>query len=260
MLQESEHYYGPHVHLVNCPPLQGLLAELCSPQTFQPRISHLVASLYRQLLFHVMEKEFSIEEFHVDSRMTASHPEAKIQGMRVGRKQKVICVDIARAGIQPSQTCYEVLHDFLPPDHIRQDHIFASRTTGADHHVTGSNLSSTKIGGGKDDSILLFPDPMGATGSTLNATLKHYKDHVPGKWTKAIALHLIVTPEYLRNVQKAHPDLSIYAIRLDRGLSPQAILNSPLGLHWDQERGLNDSDYIVPGGGGFGEIMNNSFC
>jgi len=27
----------------------------------------------------------------------------------------------------------------------------------------------------------------------------------------------------------------------------------------DREKGLNEHGYIVPGGGGFGEIMNNSF-
>jgi len=31
------------------------------------------------------------------------------------------------------------------------------------------------------------------------------------------------------------------------------------GTHWDRERGLDDKQYIVPGGGGFGEIMNNAY-
>ena len=31
------------------------------------------------------------------------------------------------------------------------------------------------------------------------------------------------------------------------------------GGPFNQEKGLNANDYIVPGGGGFGEIMNNSF-
>ena len=28
---------------------------------------------------------------------------------------------------------------------------------------------------------------------------------------------------------------------------------------WEKERGLDDKQYIVPGGGGFGEIMNNAY-
>ena len=31
------------------------------------------------------------------------------------------------------------------------------------------------------------------------------------------------------------------------------------GERWDEESGLSDVQYILPGGGGFGEIMNNSF-
>ena len=31
------------------------------------------------------------------------------------------------------------------------------------------------------------------------------------------------------------------------------------GERWAEENGLTDQHYIVPGGGGLGEIMNNSF-
>jgi uracil phosphoribosyltransferase len=63
----------------------------------------------------------------------------------------------------------------------------------------------------------------------------------------------------LNNILRPHPDVTIYALRLDRGLSPQAVLKAEPGHSWDQERSLNEKLYIVPGGGGFGEIMNNSF-
>ncbi|MFN7262500.1 MAG: hypothetical protein ACK5UJ_01675 [Pseudobdellovibrionaceae bacterium] len=56
-----------------------------------------------------------------------------------------------------------------------------------------------------------------------------------------------------------HPDVLIFALRLDRGLSPEAVLSTAPGKYWEQEKGLNEKGYIVPGGGGFGEIMNNSF-
>jgi uracil phosphoribosyltransferase len=80
-----------------------------------------------------------------------------------------------------------------------------------------------------------------------------------GPAKKYIALNLIVTPEYLKNLTSAHPDVVVYALRVDRGLSSQLALNSLPGEFLDQERGLNEKQYIVPGGGGFGEIMNNSF-
>ena len=72
-------------------------------------------------------------------------------------------------------------------------------------------------------------------------------------------LHLIVTPEYLKKVLSLKAPIQVFALRVDRGLSEQKILNSPLGLYWDQEKGLNEKQYIVPGAGGLGELLNNSF-
>jgi len=37
------------------------------------------------------------------------------------------------------------------------------------------------------------------------------------------------------------------------------VLATVPGERWDEENGLNDLQYIVPGGGGFGEIMNNAY-
>jgi uracil phosphoribosyltransferase len=73
-----------------------------------------------------------------------------------------------------------------------------------------------------------------------------------------VNIHHIVTPEYLRKMTTEHPDVSIYAIRLDRGLSAADVLQTVPGTRWDEERGLTEHQYIVPGGGGFGEIMNNA--
>jgi uracil phosphoribosyltransferase len=72
-------------------------------------------------------------------------------------------------------------------------------------------------------------------------------------------MHLIVTPEYLKNVLDAHPDTEIYALRLDRGLSAPEILQIVPGTRWTEERGLDDHQYIVPGAGGVGEILNNAW-
>jgi hypothetical protein len=51
----------------------------------------------------------------------------------------------------------------------------------------------------------------------------------------------------------------VYAVRVDRGLSARRVLASIAGEHWDRERGLNDRQYIVPGAGGFGELLSGSF-
>jgi uracil phosphoribosyltransferase len=72
-------------------------------------------------------------------------------------------------------------------------------------------------------------------------------------------MHLVVTPEYLKKMREEHPDAVVYALRLDRGLSPLDVFDTIPGTFWDKERGLDEHQYIVPGGGGFGEIMNNAY-
>jgi uracil phosphoribosyltransferase len=86
-----------------------------------------------------------------------------------------------------------------------------------------------------------------------------YKKNVPGKPIKWISMNLIITPEYIRKISHDHPEVVIYALRLDRGFSSKRALASLPGQYWDEERGLNDMQYIVPGGGGFGELSSNSW-
>ncbi|MGZ3742660.1 MAG: uracil phosphoribosyltransferase [Pseudobdellovibrionaceae bacterium] len=259
MKKEVQHYYGPQVHLVNNPFLSGLLAKLCSPETFQPEINRLVELIYTHLVSTVVNHEFEVESFSAPTRMTQYHPGIDLQGTRIASSQSAVCVNLARAGTYPSHICYNFLHFALSAEKIRQDHIFAARLADAQNHVLGTQLEGLKIGGGVVDAHVLIPDPMGATGNTIVSTIDYYKKNIPGPAKKYVAIHLIVTPEYLKKVLTAHPDVVIYALRLDRGLSSEAVLKSPAGLYWDQEKGLNNQDYIVPGGGGFGEIMNNSF-
>ena len=63
-------------------------------------------------------------------------------------------------------------------------------------------------------------------------------------------LEIYVTPEFVRNVLAEHPDARIYALRLDRGLSPPKVLGTVPGTHWAEERWLDEHQYIVPGAGG----------
>jgi uracil phosphoribosyltransferase len=258
-LSEIEHRYGAGIHILKDPVLETWLARLCSPQTVQPQINQLVEFLYTSLVRVVLNSEFSARQVHLPTRMTAAHPEAPYEGEILSDEQRAVTVNLARAGTWPSHICYTTLNHILNPLHVRQDHILASRLTDDRLKVTGTQLAGAKIGGDVKDAIVLFPDPMGATGNTLISALNHYKTNIAGPARKYVALHLIVTPEYLKNVHTAHPDVVIYAVRLDRGLSTSRALKAIPGTYWDEERGLNDKHYIVPGGGGFGEIMNNSF-
>jgi uracil phosphoribosyltransferase len=258
-LNEMPHRYGPNVHLVGNPFLLSHLARLCAKGTGQPEINRLVALLYSDLVKMVINAEFPRKMVSLPTRMIDHTPQGIYQGEVIDPDVRAVTVNIARAGTLPSQVTYDLLNTTVDPLVVRQDHIIMSRMIDAKEHVVGSNIGGAKIGGDIDDAFVLFPDPMGATGGSLSTAVSMYKEKVPGKPRRILSLNLIVTPEFLRKVSQEHPDVVVYALRLDRGLSPPEVFGTVPGELWEKERGLDDRQYIVPGGGGFGEIMNNAY-
>lgn len=257
---EIEHEYGENVHIVSSPLMLSLLAKLGHPQTFQPQINELTSMLYSYLMDNVIDLFFPRKSVKLDTRMKDYHGEAVYEGEIVDPEIRCVSVDLARAGTYPSHLCYNKLNYLMKPSLVRQDHFYVARLTDELGKVTGINVSGSKIGGDVEDSIILFPDPMGATGGTIVEAYDHYQKVIDGKPRMMIAMHLIITPEYLKKVTKACPHLQIVALRLDRGLSSQKVLDALPGHYWENEKGLNENQYIVPGAGGLGEILNNSYC
>ncbi|MBI2896488.1 MAG: uracil phosphoribosyltransferase [Deltaproteobacteria bacterium] len=257
--REIQHRYGPGVHLLDDPLSLTLLARLSSPEAGQPEVLHLVRKLYHTLAQIVIAAEFPRAELKVATRMHKSEPRAVWSGLGIRRATPVVTAGVARAGTVPSQICYELLNEVLDPAGVRQDHLFMSRLVDSSGHVTGAGFHEAKIGGSVDGRILLVPDPMGATGGSMSEVISHYKDKVDGRMVKAVAMNLIVTPEYLRRLRVDHPDLVVYAFRVDRGLSDPDILDTIPGTHVERERGLDDHQYIIPGAGGLGEVLNNAW-
>ena len=255
----AHHHYGPDVQLFCDPFLLTLLARIGSPQTNTAQVPGLVRTAYRRLVQEVLAREFPVRELHTQTRMTQSEPRAFYRGPHLCRDTRLVICAVIRAGILPAQACYEAAIEVLPPEHVRLDFLNLSRTTDAQHHVTGVRLDGSKIGGPVDDAIVLIPDPMGATGSTVCRAVEVYHEQ-PGKGPQAIvAAHLMVTPEAIRRVTTMHPGVRLYSGRLDRGLSTERALASVPGAFPDEERGLNDVHYIVPGAGGMGELLTNSW-
>jgi uracil phosphoribosyltransferase len=257
--REIEHRYGPRVHILSDPTALTLLARLCAPQTGQPAIGQLVRHLYTRLIHEVVNDAFPRKTVRVDTRMRSVTERGVFEGEVIDEDQPVVSVALARAGILPSQVCYDYLNDVMNPAFVRQDHLVLSRVTDASGGVTGAAISGNKVGGPIDGRIVLFPDPMGATGSSLARTITFLKEAFGESPGKLLTLNLIVTPEFIRCLAAEHPEVEIYALRLDRGMSSEEVLSTVPGELWDQESGLTSSDYIVPGGGGFGEIMNNAW-
>jgi uracil phosphoribosyltransferase len=256
---ELTHRYGRNVHVLADPLSLTRLARLCAKATFQPDINRLVATLYEALVHAIVNAEFPRRATATPTRMIDATPHGVFHGETIDPEVRAVTVNIARAGTLPSQITYDLLNGILDPRLVRQDHFVMARVLDEASKVVGARISGSKIGGDVDDALLIFPDPMGATGGSICTALEAYREQVVGKPRKVICAHLIVTPEYLKRVTTQHPDAVIYALRLDRGLSPPEVFDSVPGTHWDKERGLDDKQYIVPGGGGFGELMNNAY-
>ena len=110
-----------------------------------------------------------------------------------------------------------------------------------------------------EGATLVIPDPMGATGGTILRALEHLRaEH--GEPARIILIPLICTPEFLRAVLGMDLDVRVYTARVDRGMSPPEVQAARPGARWAEERGLDDEDYIVPGAGGVGEVLNQSWA
>jgi len=254
-----EHAYGPRVRILSNPLLDTLIARLSTPGTPLREITSGVRSVYEALILEAA-RDFPRCQREIPTRMAEAHPqEGVLRGEFLDPAMRVVIVDVVRAGILPAQVCFERLASVLPDDCLRLDHLTMARVSDETGHVTHVDLSGSKIGGTVEGATLVVPDPMGATGSTLVRAVEHYRKH-HGNPARVIALPMIVTPEFLRRGLDTIDELVVHAGRLDRGLSDPDVLATPPGTHWDRERGLNDNDYIVPGAGGMGELLNNSWC
>lgn len=257
---ETEHRYGPEVHLCADSFLAGILARLGSPDAKAPEVQELVRSAYRRLMARVAAAELPVSAWKQDTRMKATTPQGVWKGNAVDPKTRVVIANILRGGNIPSLTCFDELSQVLDSDNIRIDHLYLARRTDENGHVVGVDASGSKIGGGLDGAVLLIPDPMGATGSTILEALEVYRQQGRGKPSAVVAMHLMITPEYVRKVTGSAENVVVYAGRLDRGLSSPDVLETVPGERIEEEKGLDENSYIVPGAGGVGEVLNNSWC
>jgi uracil phosphoribosyltransferase len=256
-LSELEHAYGPKVHVLADPFALSLLARLGHPDTRQPDVNRLLERCYDVLFQAVANHVFPRSDAEIATRMAAKVPGAAYRGQIIDPTTRVVLVGVARAGTLPAYQGFALLNDLVHVPGVRVDHVYMQRRTDAQGRVVGVDLGGSKFGGDVDRAIVLLPDPMGATGSSMSDAIGLVKA-LPGVPLAIATLHLIVTPEFVGRIGKDHPDTQIYALRLDRGLSPAAVLAAKPGTK-SPEVGINEVQYIVPGAGGLGEIINNSY-
>lgn len=257
---EIEHRYGPRVHWLGDPFTASLLARIGSPAERPPGLLALVRTFYSRMLVDVASREFPAIDTAVETRMRAYTELGVWRGRALDDRSNVAIANVMRAGNLPSLACYELLTSILDPSRIRIDHFYFARRTDAKGQVVGVDSAGSKVGGSIEGSMVLVPDPMGATGGTTLEVLKAYRSRECGTPKRVIAMHLIVTPEYIRRVLSETDDVVIYTGRVDRGMTDPALMSTVPGTHLDRESGLNEVQYIVPGAGGVGEVLNNAYC
>lgn len=258
-MSRLKHKYGANVHILSDPWAMSLLARLghpaCDTRDAQPLLDACT-----QILLQAASEQLPHRHAVLPTRMTPGEPRALVHGTLLDPRAHAIIADVARGGILPSMHFQRGLMQVLHPDRVRVDHIYLQRTSDPDTGaVVGVDHAGSKIGGPAEGATVFVPDPMAATGSSMAYVLDLYRNLPPGPPHKIVACHLIVTPEYLARIARSSPDVTVYALRLDRGLSsPEALATVP-GTLWAQERGLDDHSYIVPGAGGIGEVLNNAW-
>lgn len=255
-----EHRYGPRIRILGDPYSNALLARIGSPEVRPPQLLELVRVFYNVLLSHVAASEFPAVSRRVATRMSEHTDLGHWEGRAIDPASQVVIANVMRAGNLPSLTCFETLCSILDPENVRIDHFYFARKTDPHGKVIGVDSSGSKVGGAIEGRVLLIPDPMGATGGTTIQTLKAYAAMNAGRPRRTFALHLIVTPEYIRRVLRETDDVVVFAGRVDRGMSPPDVLAAVPGEHLERESGLNDVQYIVPGAGGLGEVLTNAYC
>jgi len=255
----NQHGYTDKLVIVQNPLVSTYLTELSSPKCHQPRFNSLLKRVYNLLVHEGINITLPTELQTNATRMTSQHPSVLLESQVIKKNSKAVVVDVARAGMLPSQIMFDTLCQVLDPALVRQDHIFAARATDSENKVTHTELSSAKVGDDISDAYLFIADPMGATGNSICQVLDFYKKKTGTLPKKTLAIHLIVTPEYIQKVSQCHPDLHILTARVDRGLTKSENMTQLLGKNANMEVGLNDMDYIVPGAGGVGELINNCY-
>ena len=136
---ELKHRYGDHVHIMADAYHLSLLARLSSDKTTQPEINHLVTTLYRDLVATVLARELPTIEVASTTRMIAHTPQGVYRGRVIDPTTRVVCVDIARAGMLPAQVCFDALNHVLDPVGVpdvvvvaQHHHVDRRRRAGAD--------------------------------------------------------------------------------------------------------------------------------
>ncbi len=201
------------VHLVEHPLVHDALVELrdkrTTPEHFRRAARRISVLLATEAMRELPTADVSVET-----------PLGPAPGRRIGAD--VVVVPVLRAGLGMLDAVLELIPG------ARVGHIGLQR----DEMTAAASQYYSKLPRGLESSFVLMIDPMLATGGSAVAAL----DLLERAGASRVRIVCIVAaPEGVATVQQRHPEVTVYAPVVDRG--------------------LNEHKFIVPGLGDFGDRL-----
>ena len=204
------------IYELSNPVTKTLVTHLRDQRRDAIRFRHTVAELTKQLVYEAL-KDFPLIEKEI----------VPWQGrgcFSTIDEENIVVVTVLRAGMPMLDSVMELLPNAVAG-------FLAMKRDETTHE---SKLYYDRLPDCKDKNILLV-DPMVATGGSMIDALELIKTREP---KRIITLNIIGSPEGLKKVSYAHPDVDIYISQIDEK--------------------LDDNKYIIPGLGDAGDRAYNT--
>lgn len=199
------------LHLINHPLVQHKLSIMRNKETSTMKFRELLKEI-SMFMGYEITRDFPLTYEEIETPLTKMNA-PKISG------KKVVIAPILRAGLG----MVDGLTSLIPSARI--GHIGMYR----DEETCKPVFYYYKMPANKD-RLVIVTDPMLATGGSACDAIERLKND---GYTQIRLMSLVASPQGVKAVQEAHPDVEIYLAALDEG--------------------LNDKNYILPGLGDAGD-------
>jgi len=229
--------------------------------TFQVTISGiLMEKAYEMMIQIAAGIALRRRDVSVTTPMAKFHQDSGVwTGPTIDPSARVSVAAIMGAGLGPAYISHRYLGSLIDPavgGIVRRDTMSMERRFGLDGKVEGVDASGIKIRGTVRGFTNFITDPIVATVRTLLKAIKVYNEEaqkeVGGPMPRHVSVNLFAAPEGVQRIVREHPETIMVIGRLCRAGSSERALRSPPGTFPDEERGLDDHDYVIDGPGDVG--------
>jgi uracil phosphoribosyltransferase len=193
--------------LVEHPLIQAKLTRLRDERTDRLQFRQILEELTALMVYEIT-RDFPLRQVDVKTPLETT------RGSELARP--VVLVPILRAGI----VMLDGVLALIPSARVGHIGIYRDPTTlrPVEYYA--------KLPGSLNDALVVVVDPMLATGGSAAHAVGIVKD----RGARDVRfLCLVASPEGLRVIQQAHPDVPVYAAALDRELDPHGYIRPGLG-------------------------------